>query len=81
MSENKSLNNISNMLKDPKQRSIVAILGIIGVIAIGFGFWNSSKTKTQKASQESAGAYVAKAPNMEVVPGSSSNLEYNAWYS
>ena len=77
MSENKSLNNISNMLKDPKQRSIVAILGIIGVIAIGFGFWNSSKTKTQKASQESAGAYVAKAPNMEVVPGSSSNLEYN----
>ncbi len=77
MSENKSLNNISNMLKDPKQRSIVAILGIIGVIAIGFGFWNSSKTKTQKASQEAAGAYVAKAPNMEVVPGSSSNLEYN----
>ena len=77
MSENKSLNNISNMLKDPKQRSIVAILGIIGVIAIGFGFWNSSKTKTQKASQEAAGAYVAKAPTMEVVPGSSSNLEYN----
>ena len=50
MSENKSLNNISNMLKDPKQRSIVAILGIIGVIAIGFGFWNSNKTKTQKSS-------------------------------
>ena len=77
MSENKSLNNISNMLKDPKQRSIVAILGIIGVIAIGFGFWNSNKTKTQKSSQEAAGAYVAKAPSMEVVPGSSSNLEYN----
>lgn len=77
MSENKKLNNINNMLKDPKQRSIVAILVLIGVVAIGYGFWTSSKAKSQKTSQEAAGAYVAKAPQMEVVPGSSSNLEYN----
>lgn len=68
------VNNMGKLMNNPKQRNIYFLsIGAV-VVLVGAGLYFASKNNTP---QGSSGASITSAPTVNVIPGSSTNPEYN----
>lgn len=72
---NQGLSNISNSLKDPKQKLFIGIIGTVMVVMIGAGLYTMSKNKNK--SQTPANVTVSKPDTKAGLPGQSDSPEFN----
>jgi intracellular multiplication protein IcmE len=73
------MNNVKQMLNNPKQRNIY--LGTIGISAILVVFGLFYATKGKKEQDVPTGANVPNVPQINAVPGTSNSPEYNKMVS
>ena len=70
----KKVENIKNMLSNPKQRMMVIVISVLAIGTLLVGFFFASHSKNQEIQGSANVASVASSAN---VPGSASSPEYN----
>lgn len=69
------INNMGKMMNNPKQRNMYFMIAGVVVVTVIAGFWFA--TRNHANNTPDAGAQVAAVPSINVVPGASTNPEYN----
>jgi intracellular multiplication protein IcmE len=69
------INNMGKMMNNPKQRNMYFMIAGVVVVTVIAGFWFATRNHANNTPE--AGAQVAAVPSINVVPGASTNPDYN----
>lgn len=69
------INNMNKMMKNPKQRNMFYLIGILAIGTLVGGLYFA--TRSTGAATAPSGANITAVPNINTVPGSSTSPDYN----